>query len=132
MAAPPYLRMTMDWFRDLGYEVAKTEVWVPRRAYRRASGEMVTPGVAGVRRDLWGWIDCLAYRAGEGIVGIQATSRASLSAHRAKMRSDEIRPHVLGWIAAGGRAFLVGWHHPRPRTRWVPEYEEILPGWLEP
>lgn len=122
--AAPYLQRTMEWARAQGLAVGKTEQWIPRARYRRKSdGVMVTPNAAGVRRDLFGWIDCIAFSQEEGIIGVQATSRAGISAHLAKMRSDDVRPHVLGWLRSGGRAWLVGWK--KPKHRWEVYVREL-------
>lgn len=64
----------------------------------------------GFRKDLFGFVDILAYQAHETLA-VQATSRQQMTAHLRKYRRDpEIRQRILDWIACPNRRLqLLGW-----------------------
>jgi len=60
----------------------------------------------GITQDLYGFIDILAMKEGEGFVGIQTTSRNHISTRINKMRSLSTPKTFL---EAGGRIVVEGW-----------------------
>jgi hypothetical protein len=61
---------------------------------------------AGIRRDLFHCIDVVAVKAGEGVLGVQATVLSCLSARLAKVR---VLPDLATWLSAGARFQVWGW-----------------------
>ena len=62
--------------------------------------------LVGIRRDLFHCIDIVAVKAGEPILGVQATSASNLSSRLNKVRS---LPAMRTWLAAGGSFECWGW-----------------------
>lgn len=60
----------------------------------------------GVRKDLWGFVDMLAMKAGHPIIGVQATSGSNVSARIHKIRSI---PLHRTWLECGCRLQVIGW-----------------------
>jgi hypothetical protein len=74
---------------------------------------------AGVRQDLFGFIDVLAITAGQRPLAIQATTAANAAARLAKARA---LPAQRTWLAAGCRFEVWGWARRGPRgkrKRWT-------------
>lgn len=67
---------------------------------------------ARVRQDLFGCIDVVACGP-QGIVGIQATTKANVSA---RIRKSAALPALRSWLEAGGVFEVWGWH--KPTHRW--------------
>ena len=88
MASPT--QRSKKHMEQLGYTVAIVEKW---NQY------------AGIRQDLYGFIDLLCMKAGAGFVGVQTTST------RVKERIDKINASPLAkiFLAAGGRIICHGW-----------------------
>lgn len=88
------------------WRIAVTERWNPH---------------AGIRQDLFGWIDLLAYHPARlGVVGVQATTTGNLAARVAKMQGVD---GFAEWLAAGNGALAVGWAKRGPRGKrklWTP------------
>ena len=82
---------TLKWMREMGFAAQVVEKWNPH---------------AKVRQDLFGFIDIVAIKEHEGIVGIQATSMSNYS-DRIKKILDA--PDAKKWILAGGRLMLLAW-----------------------
>src|SRR4051812_18103258 len=62
---------------------------------------------AGIRQDLFGWIDVVAVRPSDpGVIGIQCTTADHVAARVAKARDNEA---LESWIAAGNRLVVHGW-----------------------
>jgi hypothetical protein len=74
-----------------GYAVAVAERWIPQ---------------AGIRKDLFGFADIVAIKAGEPILAVQATSADNVAARLTKARS---LPELRTWLQAGGRFEVWGW-----------------------
>lgn len=89
MASSP-AQKALKWIRDQGYTADVAEYW--NHFARR-------------RKDLFGFIDIVAAKAGEPLIGIQATSRTNISARVRKIRS--IEAHSL-WLSSGCRLLVVG------------------------
>lgn len=68
---------------------------------------------AKIRVDLFGVIDILACTP-EGILGIQATSDANVSARVAKAEAE---PRLQAWFQSGGRFAVWGWGKKGPRGK---------------
>lgn len=80
---------------------------------------------AGVRQDLYGFIDLLAMHPSHGIVGVQVCGPSDYAEHVKKMLGPR-REALILWLASGGRAILVGWR--KLKGRWTPRYHEFLLG----
>jgi hypothetical protein len=103
MASPT--SRTLAWFRSQGYAAEVVERWIAR---------------AEIRRDLFHCIDVVAIKAGEAIIGVQATSAPNVSARINKARRIG---DLKTWLAAGGRFLVIGWTN---RTgQWSTRIEEI-------
>lgn len=74
---------------------------------------------AGIRQDLWG-MDILAIKAGNpGVLGIQATSTANISAREKKLLA---LPEVKIWLQANNSLEIWGWSKKGSRgktKRWA-------------
>lgn len=84
-------QLSLKWYRDRGYIAEVVEKWIP--AVKR-------------RRDLFKFIDVIAAKPGEGIVGCQTTVSGELSKRRSKIES---LPASRKWLRSGGRIHLHGW-----------------------
>lgn len=104
MADSPTTR-SLRYLRSQGWEVCVVEKWNPH---------------AKIRQDAFGFGDLLAYHAEGGVALVQTTSRSNMAARRTKIRESE---HAAGWLAAGGRILLHGWH--KSGRRWQVKDEEI-------
>lgn len=83
---------TLALLRRSHYVAGVVERWIPR---------------ANVRKDLFGVIDIVAIRRGEtGVLGIQATSMANVSARVAKAKT---KGELRTWLACGNRFEVWGW-----------------------
>lgn len=83
---------TLRHLRGLGYTVAVVEHW---------------NSFAGIRQDLFGWIDVVAVRPSDpGVLGIQCTTSDHAAARVAKARGNEA---LKSWVAAGNRLVVHGW-----------------------
>lgn len=100
---------TLQFFRRAGYRCAITEHW---------------NGHAGIRQDLFGFVDVLAIR-GLWTVGIQACAGKSMSARQAKIEGLEA---ARDWLADHHRRIVVvGWRKTGPRgkvKKWAPRIME--------
>lgn len=104
------VQLSMQYLRDLGYDVDVCERWVPS-----PHGQ--------VRRDLFGILDLVAIRNGETL-GVQTTTRGEIPKRIRKIMASD---RTQGLLDAGWRIVVHGWHQPRgPRTRWVCEEASIL------
>ena len=120
MASKPCQR-SLKHLRDLGWQCAIVEKWIPPR------GKMPF----GMRVDVWGFGDILACRAlpSNGDVGeialIQTTDASSHSKHKEKILA---LPEYRKWKEAGGWVFLHSWGKRGPRGKrkvWTVR-EEVL------
>ena len=83
--------LTLQWLRDNGYIADKVEHWNP---------------FSKTRKDLFGIIDIIA--AGKGkVLGVQATTRANVSARVKKAMENEYLP---AWLTSA-RFEVWGWYH---------------------
>jgi hypothetical protein len=87
-----------------GFAVAIVERWIPG---------------ANIRRDMWGFLDIVAIRAGETL-GVQVTT-ADHVAHRRRKILDA--PTLAQVVAAGWRVEIHGWK--KVRGRWCARREPI-------
>lgn len=160
---PSHIPRTLKLLKADGWTVEKVEQWIayphrlnPREMKRLEDiAQHAGPGACllvdlrwlckhllntqspnGVRKDLFGFGDLLAFRqdpqAGpDDPVGefriIQVCARAGLSAHRKKIASC---PEAQLWVQAGGEIELIGWakgkqepHH--KRRVWIPKREMV-------
>lgn len=84
--------------RERGFEAKVVEKWNP---------------FAGIRQDLWGWMDIIAYHPGERVtLGVQTTSRPHLAERKNKIAGN---PYAATWLAAGNKIEVHAWACKRPR-----------------
>jgi hypothetical protein len=77
------------------------------------------------RQDPFGF-DVLAFRAGYGILAVQATTKTHLADHRRAMLDN---PDLPPWLASGGRLHLWSWRKvgaAGSRQVWEPRIEEAF------
>lgn len=79
-----------------GYAVDIVERWIPGRGGK----------AFGVRRDLWGFVDLLAMKAGHPILAVQTTSGAHVADRIKKIRGID---HHRTWLECGCRIQVIGW-----------------------
>ena len=89
---------SLELLRNRGYLVAVVERWNQH---------------AGIRQDLFGFVDVLALRDGETLA-VQATSSSNVSAHVQKIANH---PHVDAVRKSGWRIVVHGWVK-RASGRW--------------
>lgn len=117
MAARPAER-TLQELRKRGYMAAMVEKW--NHHVKR-------------RQDLFGFLDVIAVREGEGVLGVQACGR-DFSEHIEKLESEEVAPKVANWLAAdSSRLWLMGWRKLKVKrggkaVRWTPRVLEFTRG----
>lgn len=101
--------MQRRWFTQGGWAFARVE-------HANAWGAVTV--------DLWGCWDWIAVRADTpGVLFVQTTSAANLSARRRKIRAA---PETAVLLAAGNRLQIHAWSQPEgPGTRWVVAVEEV-------
>jgi hypothetical protein len=81
---------TLEYLRDNGWDADVVERWIPR---------------AFIRKDLFGIIDIVAM-SGAGILGVQATSTANVTARVKKAMAE---PRLKKWLSSGGVFHVIGW-----------------------
>lgn len=92
-------RRSLEHLRAAGYLVAVVEKWNPH---------------AGIRQDLFGFIDLLAVRENE-VLGVQACAGSSVSARVNKITDH---PNLSAVRKAGIRIHVHGWRK-RANGRWT-------------
>lgn len=104
---------TLAYLRRGGFTVDVVERWLPR---------------VGRRKDFLGCIDILACRRGEtGVLAIQATTLANVSARVAKSRGQGA---LSVWLSSGQRFEVWGWH--KSGDRWQVKRVEIVAADMAP
>lgn len=75
-------------------------------------------------KDLFGCIDVLAMKPGDGLLGLQVTSKTNKSSRRNKIMDSE---EMYCWLQSGGRLELWSWYQdpPQPGGRWKVERIEF-------
>jgi len=102
MPVSPTVR-TLKELRSCGYEAEVVEKFLP---------------FGGKRRDLFGCIDIVAVKSGEPPIGIQATSKANISA---RFKKSTAQPKLKVWLEAGCKFEVWGWGSKQvteKRKRW--------------
>lgn len=61
----------------------------------------------GIRSDLYGFIDIIAIKPGEGIYGVQSCG-ADFKAHYNKIVHDK-RQEAIRWLKSGGMIEIISW-----------------------
>lgn len=91
---------------------------------------------AGVRQDLFGFIDLIAIHPRYGTIGIQVCGK-DWSSHIKKLTGQR-REALILWLASGSRCILVGWRQlktdgwqPRVREFTLADFEELTPEKIE-
>jgi len=82
---------TLQNLRERGYFVEVVERWNPH---------------ARIRQDLFKWVDLVAVKAGEPILGVQTTTGSNASARIQKALGN---PALSHWLRAGGRLAVFAW-----------------------
>ena len=83
---------SLELLREQGYTVAIVEHWNQ---------------FAGVRQDLFGFLDIVAIKESErGVLGVQTTSVNNLSARLGK---SLVLKNLKIWLSAGNRYIIHGW-----------------------
>lgn len=82
---------TLQNLRERGYFVEVVERWNPH---------------AHIRQDLFKWVDLVAVKGGEPILGVQTTTGSNASARIQKARGN---PALSHWLRAGGRLAVFAW-----------------------
>jgi hypothetical protein len=98
---------TMNYMRKQGFSCWVTENKVP---------------YSFISRDLFNFIDVVAMKAGFGIVGIQTTSKANMSARKKKILA--IPEHRI-WLDSGGKIVIHGWYKKKGSRFWLLKEEVI-------
>lgn len=75
---------------------------------------------AGIRQDLFGFIDLLAVHPHYGTVGVQVCGQ-DWQTHIKKISTDCREPAIL-WLLGGNRLLLVGWR--QLKGKWTPRLKE--------
>lgn len=99
-SGPSPTERTLEHFRNEGWFIDVSEKWI------RSPG---MPG-GGYRKDLFGFMDMVAMKPGEGIMAIQATSGANTSSRINKIKR-ECHLAARAWLEAGGRIQVWGWKY---------------------
>jgi len=92
-------------------------------------------GSAGVRRDLFGFLDVIALDPVRGITGVQCCARSGHAAHRRKILED-CTEAAMAWLECGGKVEIWSWAKQKVKrggkaVRWTPKVEEItLASWF--
>lgn len=98
--------LTLKRLRRQGYAVGIVERWIAQ---------------ARVRKDLFGCIDLIAAKAGESVLGVQATALSCISARIANARA---LAELGSWLATGARFQVWGWG--KINGRWHPRIVEVM------
>ena len=97
--------LTLKMLRSDGWTAQVVERWNPH---------------AKVRQDLFGFIDIVAFKPSEGVLGVQATSYANISARKNKILNSA---KAKDWIQCAG-LYVIGWRKkarlPGGRELWEP------------
>ena len=96
--AVSYTERTIEALTTLGYDVGIVERYIANAWHAKGRG---------VRKDLFGFIDLIAMRPGEGIIGVQSTG-PDYSGHNKKIVT-ECREKAIKWLKSGGRLELWAW-----------------------
>lgn len=111
---------TLKRLRDAGWIAAPCERWIPFARYDDA-GDDKRRQPPGVRKDLFGLFDVLAFVSNVGLLGeyptlgVQCCHASTAAAHMEKMIA---RPELAGWLCAHRLAELHGWRQ-LPDKRWT-------------
>jgi hypothetical protein len=101
---------TVENFRKRGFLAQTVEQWID---------------YAGVRRDLFGFIDIITAKPGEGIIGVQATTYNQRGDHCKAMLANS---SLIPWLESGARCQLYSWRLVAEGKRlvWRPRVQEAL------
>lgn len=88
---------SLKWLDDRGWLTAIVEKW---------------NAFAKVKQDLFGFIDLLAVKTPDGILGVQTTSGSNVAARIEKILASR---NLVPWLGAGGRVEVHGWRKIGPR-----------------
>lgn len=85
---------TLQSLRDQGRLCGITQTWNPH---------------AGIRQDLFGWIDIIALDPAESaIVAIQSTDGAHYAEHLKSLLDGKVTEKVIEWLCCGGHVEVWG------------------------
>jgi hypothetical protein len=98
---------SLKFMRDKGYQSAVVERW---------------NAFAGIRQDLFGWIDLVCVHPEKtGVVGVQTTTGKNVAARLEKARGNGA---LVAWLLAGGKLYVHGWR--KAEGRWQVSEREVL------
>ena len=125
MATSPTQR-TLQRLRKLGYEPDVCERWLPALV-QPARGQVPALFRLVKRRDLFGFADVAAVKAGEPILLVQATTGSNTGARVAKILAE---PRARLCLTAGAQIEVWGWRKLKLRRggkaiRWEPKIQAI-------
>jgi hypothetical protein len=81
-----------------------------------------------ILRDFAGCIDVIAFGAGRGILGVQATSGGGEDQgghHAARLAKAVAEPRLATWLEAGGRFEVWSWRKAAATGRWTVRREPV-------
>lgn len=102
---------TIKRFKEEGYTVWIVEKW---------------NHWAKIRQDLFGFIDILAMKQGEPLIGIQTCVTGDMSTREKKIMDS---PNYPIWLSTGCRLVIIGWAKQGARGKrkvWTPKAREML------
>jgi len=96
---------SLTYLRKQGY---RAEVCEQYRSRVEGKGQQAK-FKGGFRKDLFGFMDILAYGRGpHSVLGVQATSRQQITTHLRQYRRDpKVREAILDWLTCPGRRFVI-------------------------
>lgn len=124
---------SLKYLRADGYEAEVAEKYIARF---EGKGENQRGGFrGGYRRDLFGFVDILAYHpCRPDVLAVQTTSQAQVRPHLRHYREDpELAERIIAWLRQPGRRLVIhGWYPTRERTakgaevlRWRVDVREV-------
>jgi hypothetical protein len=98
---------SLKLLRERGLVVQAVERWIPWATKPEDKDKPPSErGPPGIKQDLYGWIDLLAFNPETGeLLAVQTTSGSNVSARIAKIREW---PHLAAWLKRHG-AVVHGW-----------------------
>lgn len=114
---------TLQHLHKAGWYAESSEKYITRPQGKGQKAEYA----GGYRKDLFGFLDVIAFGLAPGVTGVQVTSHGQISAHLRKYRRDRVvAEKIITFIRAGNRFVIHGWKkvqepcktRPGTRPRW--------------
>ena len=128
---------TLQFLHKAGWEAASCEKYVPSP---QGKGQKAKYD-GGYRKDLFGFLDVLAFGLAPGMTGVQVTSHGQITAHLRKYRRDrKLANKIIKFMRSGNQFIIHGWRKvqepcktkpgkTKPRwklaVRWVEEIDLV-------